>query len=1048
MSRSGLSALRTLRVFRAFRAFRAARMFRSMSYMQVIIRNFTKSINNFIYVGLLLLLFVVVFALLGMQLFGGQFDFPEGKPRSHYDNFHYAFLTTFQVLTEENWFMVLYDGMRTNMGYVAALYFIVWIFLGNFVLLNLSLAILLESFTEDDDGVDLSELAFDKSSLSRQSSSNATISRDKKRQLKVLMKRIDEMKEEESEDSASASLDSAFANKKKKKLLEGNECERSFFIFHRDSFLRKNCVRFTSSNRFEWGILVIIFISSLKLIWETYLFDEPIGSTKLEISSDLDIFFTCVFIIELLLKSVSLGFVVEKGTYLRDTWNILDFIIVIFSLLDISTSTLNLAILKVFRLLRALRPLRFISHNKSMRIIVNALIESVSALANAAVMFLIVMLIFGILGVTLLMGKEYTCSNSAITLESECLRYGYSWQNSPNHFDNIIAAYHSLFIMVSQENWPDQMYQGTDAFNTGQAMIRDYNPAIAYYFVVFECLGNILFLNILLAILFDKFERAKKLNSSISELLLKHEQLRWVQTMKYIISTKQVKTKTVITSWLQLKVIRLISHWGFETFIMVCIMGNMLTMAVIYDEASADYTKGLEYINYAFTGIFCVEALLKLYGLTPANYFQGSWNCFDFGVVFCSLLEISLNMTVFKGGSNSLLRVGPQLARVFRILRVSRLLRLVKKLRMIDDLVGMMALSIPAIMNVFLLLILMFIMYGILGVYLFRGTKSGLTIDEYENFWTFGQAILLLIKVSTGEDWNYMEYDLSRDVNPWLVAIFFQTFVCSTTFIMYNMFVMVMLQEYENYHDNPTNSFALFKEKLVRFDTVWNRCVVGEARARIDGEGLMKFAREMGEDIGLKQGKTDFEVKKYLNLIGLVTDNQGFVYYHEALFKCFRRNIMVKKAADQLQRQKDLDQIKKRIIEKEETHYSRLLRKMMKIDKINSMRHLMQGSQSVHSSDMRLLDLVFAKSAFSSWRGYALQLNPVRPMSADTPPLSPNHPGKNSFEGSILVDPPEDLKSPKDKLRKTSTLMPPSDSTTHDVKYSRSSTNFSRPRDT
>jgi len=171
-------------------------------------------------------------------------------------------------------------------------------------------------------------------------------------------------------------------------------------------------------------------------------------------------------------------------------------------------------------------------------------------------------------------------------------------------------------------------------------MIRDYNPAIAYYFVVFECLGNILFLNILLAILFDKFERAKKLNSSISELLLKHEQLRWVQTMKYIISTKQVKTKTVVTSWLQLKVIRLISHWGFETFIMVCILGNMLTMAVIYDEASADYIKGLEYINYAFTGIFCVEALLKLYGLTPANYFQSSWNCFDFGVVFCSLVHL------------------------------------------------------------------------------------------------------------------------------------------------------------------------------------------------------------------------------------------------------------------------------------------------------------------------------------------------------------------------------------------------------------------------
>lgn len=1043
LSGSGLSALRALRVFRAFRAFRVARLFRTMNYMQVIMQKLSESFSNFMYVGLLLLLFIVVFALLGMQLFGGQFDFPEGRPRSNYDNFHYAFLTTFQLLTEENWFMVLYNGMRTNMGNVAALYFIVWIFLGNFVLLNLFVAVLLDSFSSlsDEDNLtseELTKLLSEKSTFSRQSSiSNFT--KERKRQIEFFSKKAEEIREEDSEDSASASQDSAFARKKTKNPLSGNQCDRSFFLFTKTSCLRRNCTRFTCSNRFEWGILTIIFISSLKLIWETYLFEEPPESTKLVISSDLDIFFTCVFLCEFLLKAITLGFVLDKGTYLRDSWNILDFVIIIFSLLDISTSGMNLAILKVFRLLRALRPLRFISHNKSMRIIVNALIESMSALANAAAMFLIIMLIFGILGVTLLMGKEYNCSNEAFTLQTDCERYGYAWQNSPNHFDNVIVAYHSLFIIVSQENWPEQMYQGTDAHSAGHAMVRDYNPTMAYFFVAFSILGNILFLNLLIAILFDKFERAKKRNSSISELLLQNEQLRWVETMKYIIRTKRVEVKAVVTSCLQQQVIRLISHWSFEAFIMACIFGNMLTMALLYDEASANYVLALENINYAFTSVFCIEAVLKLYGLTPVNYFRSRWNCFDFGVVFCSLLEIILNLTVFQGGSNTLLRVGPQLVRVFRILRVSRLLRLVKKLRMIDDLVGMMALSIPAIMNVFLLLMLVFIIYGILGVYLFRSTKLGLIVDDYNNFWTFGQAILILIKISTGEDWNYIDYDLTQDVNSWLAAFYFQSFVCFTTFIMYNMFIMVMLQEYENYHNNPDNSFAMYKEKLLKFNKAWNQCVKDGARMRIDGEGLLTLAREMGTDIGLKEGKTDFEVRKYLNLIGLTMDNQGFVYYHEALFRCFRRIIMNKKVSEPLSR---------KIIEKEENFYTKQLRKLVKIDKMNSMRKLMQVGQSSRSSDMNLLDLVFAKSVFASWKGYAKQLNPARPLSPDTPALGANDPGKNSPEGSILVDSPENQKSHKEKLRKTSTLMPPSHSSTHDVKYSRSSTNFSRPRDT
>lgn len=45
----------------------------------------------------LLFLFIVIFALLGMQLFGGEFNFPEGRPKQHFDTSHMAMMTVFQV---------------------------------------------------------------------------------------------------------------------------------------------------------------------------------------------------------------------------------------------------------------------------------------------------------------------------------------------------------------------------------------------------------------------------------------------------------------------------------------------------------------------------------------------------------------------------------------------------------------------------------------------------------------------------------------------------------------------------------------------------------------------------------------------------------------------------------------------------------------------------------------------------------------------------------------------------------------------------------------
>lgn len=147
-----LSAFKTMRLFRTFRVFRIARLLRALESMQMILKVVAASYMSYVYITALLFLFIFIFTLLGTQMFGGKMNYRSGLPRGNFDTPPIAFLAVFQVLTMENWQTLLFDLMRGEISkLLAALYLIVWIFVGNFILLNLFLAILLDSFIEEDE---------------------------------------------------------------------------------------------------------------------------------------------------------------------------------------------------------------------------------------------------------------------------------------------------------------------------------------------------------------------------------------------------------------------------------------------------------------------------------------------------------------------------------------------------------------------------------------------------------------------------------------------------------------------------------------------------------------------------------------------------------------------------------------------------------------------------------------------------------------------------------------------------------------------------------
>jgi voltage-dependent calcium channel L type alpha-1D len=151
---SAISALRAVRLLRVFKLARSWTSFRLLLEKMIIT---IKDIRNF---SVLMFLFMFIYTLLGMELYGYKVlfinedlesvaeDGEDGEfPRANFNTFLSGFTTIFIVFIGEDWNSSMYDHVRTR-GYGAIFFFVSLFILGNLVLLNLFLAILLKNFEE------------------------------------------------------------------------------------------------------------------------------------------------------------------------------------------------------------------------------------------------------------------------------------------------------------------------------------------------------------------------------------------------------------------------------------------------------------------------------------------------------------------------------------------------------------------------------------------------------------------------------------------------------------------------------------------------------------------------------------------------------------------------------------------------------------------------------------------------------------------------------------------------------------------------------------
>ena len=211
-----------------------------------------------------------------------------------------------------------------------------------------------------------------------------------------------------------------------------------------------------------------------------------------------------------------------------------------------------------------------------------------------------------------------------------------------------------------------------------------------------------------------------------------------------------------------------------------------------------------------------------------------------------------------------------------------------------------------SILNVFLLLMLIFFMFATLGVFFFSDISDGSVINaEYKNFKRFGDGFLLLFAISTGEAWNEIMYDCylaPDDCTPGVdcgtpfAPAYFITFIMLVTHVMLNLFILVIIEQFERFYlnvDSPLVQFSragdgtleVFQRKWAALATVTTK---PEYLCRVIRErDLLELYADLPYPMGPPAGTKEDEMKKKILQMGVGTEN-GFIHFNELLYRLAR----------------------------------------------------------------------------------------------------------------------------------------------------------------
>uniref|UniRef100_A0A8C3NR81 Voltage-dependent R-type calcium channel subunit alpha n=1 Tax=Geospiza parvula TaxID=87175 RepID=A0A8C3NR81_GEOPR len=685
----------------------------------------------------------------------------------------------------------------------------------------------------------------------------------------------------------------------------------SMFIFSTTNPVRRACHYIVNLRYFEMCILLVIAASSIALAAE-----DPVltNSDRNKVLRYFDYVFTGVFTFEMVIKMIDQGLILQDGSYFRDLWNILDFIVVVGALVAFALATnkgRDIKTIKSLRVLRVLRPLKTIKRLPKLKAVFDCVVTSLKNVFNILIVYKLFMFIFAVIAVQLFKGKFFYCTDSSKDTQKDCIGNYVDheknkmevkcreWKRHEFHYDNIIWALLTLFTVSTGEGWPQVLQHSVDVTEEDRGPSRSNRMEMSIFYVVYFVVFPFFFVNIFVALIIITFqEQGDKMMEECS--LEKNERA----CIDFAISAKPLtRYMPQNRHTFQYRVWHFVVSPSFEYTIMAMIALNTVVLMMKYYSAPYTYELALKYLNIAFTMVFSLECVLKIIAFGFLNYFRDTWNIFDFITVIGSITEIILTDTKLVNTSSFNMSF-------LKLFRAARLIKLLRQGYTIRILLWTFVQSFKALPYVCLLIAMLFFIYAIIGMQVFGNIKldEESHINRHNNFRSFLGSLMLLFRSATGEAWQEIMLSCleGKGCEPDTTAtsgqnenercgtdlayVYFVSFIFFCSFLMLNLFVAVIMDNFEYLTRDSSILGPHHLDEFVRIWAEYDRAACG----RIHYTEMYEMLTLMSPPLGLGKRCPSKVAYKRLVLMNMPVAEDMTVHFTSTLMALIRTALDIK----------------------------------------------------------------------------------------------------------------------------------------------------------
>uniref|UniRef100_A0A672LZJ6 Voltage-dependent L-type calcium channel subunit alpha n=1 Tax=Sinocyclocheilus grahami TaxID=75366 RepID=A0A672LZJ6_SINGR len=320
----------------------------------------------------------------------------------------------------------------------------------------------------------------------------------------------------------------------KKQVQGSNQVQRApraLFCLKLNNPIRRAALHLVEWKPFDIFILLAIFANCVALGVSKPFPEDDSNATNHDLEQ-VEYVFLIIFTIETFLKILAYGLVMHPSSYIRNGWNLLDFVIVIVGLFSVVLETATHKSgettshtpgkpggldVKALRAFRVLRPLRLVSGVPSLQIVLNSIMKAMVPLLHISLLVLFVIIIYAIIGLELFIGRmHHTCyfidddpvpcayaghGRQCAANGSECRGKWDGPNGGITNFDNFFFAMLTVFQCITMEGWTDVLYWMNDAIGFELPWV---------YFVSLVIFGSFFVLNLVLGVLSGEFSKERE----------------------------------------------------------------------------------------------------------------------------------------------------------------------------------------------------------------------------------------------------------------------------------------------------------------------------------------------------------------------------------------------------------------------------------------------------------------------------------------------------------------------------------------------------------